>query len=220
MKYGVDVIDRNGVRRKVLTPAGEALVTEHLGLVAKVAGRVAKKLPYWIDMDEICAAGNLGLVEAATRFDPARHTTFTVWAMIRIRGAIIDAYRGKNYPRLMEEMPDAWLGIDSGRPHVGSAGGDKTLPTPAKLIDPSPSIEAILVDQEESVVVSITAVRARRGLTQTEGRVLDGHLADQSLREIGRGQKKSGAWAHYTLQAAKRKMRARLGVIEGGKKAA
>jgi RNA polymerase sigma factor (sigma-70 family) len=194
-----------------LTPEADALVLAHLDLVAKVAARVARKLPYWIDMDEICAAGNLGLVEAASRFDPERHASFAVWAMIRIRGAIIDAYRGKNYPRLMEHLPDSWMGLADG----GSAKHADDL-IPKQLIDER-SVETDLIEREESVVVSITAVKARGELNRVEGRVLDGHLADQSLREIGRSQKRSGAWAHYTLHAAKRKMRARLEVIDGAK---
>ena len=43
--------------------------------------------------DEFIAAGYLGLVEAAERFDPARGAEFKSFAFLRIRGAVIDSVR-------------------------------------------------------------------------------------------------------------------------------
>ena len=61
---------------------------EHL--VAKLARRM--NLPS-SQLDEFISAGNLGLVEAAERFDPANGTDFRAYAFLRIRGAVIDTIR-------------------------------------------------------------------------------------------------------------------------------
>jgi RNA polymerase sigma factor for flagellar operon FliA len=44
-------------------------------------------------IEELEAAANLGLVEAAEKYDPTKGVTFTNFAYLRIRGAVIDAAR-------------------------------------------------------------------------------------------------------------------------------
>ncbi len=202
-----------------MTAQAEALVVAHLDLVGKVASRVARRLPAWIDMDELISLGNVGLCEAANRFDPDLHANFAVFAMFRIRGAMIDAYRGRNYPRLMEGVPDCWL--QGSREQDLHGGGETAVRTPECLVDRQSPLDA-LIEREQSVVVCIDAVRARRELNEVEGRAFDRHVNGESLRDIGKREGKSGAWSHYVVHRARAKMRAALGVIEGGngKKAA
>jgi RNA polymerase sigma factor for flagellar operon FliA len=61
--------------------------------VEKVARLLARRLPASIDLGELRSAGALGLIEAATRFDPARGGSFEAFATIRIRGAMLDDIR-------------------------------------------------------------------------------------------------------------------------------
>jgi RNA polymerase sigma-32 factor len=67
--------------------AVERLATSHLRLVAKVAQQYRG---YGIPLDELIGAGNLGLVQAARRFDPERGFRFTTYAIWPIRAAIIE----------------------------------------------------------------------------------------------------------------------------------
>lgn len=46
-----------------------------------------------MDFDDLVGAGNLGLVEASRRYNPARRTSFDSFAKHRIRGAIGDSLR-------------------------------------------------------------------------------------------------------------------------------
>ena len=46
-----------------------------------------------VDYDELVALGNVGLVEAAARFDPDRGVSFPAYAWYRVQGAIIDGVR-------------------------------------------------------------------------------------------------------------------------------
>jgi RNA polymerase sigma factor for flagellar operon FliA len=75
----------------------DELILGHLGLVRHILGRLAAKLPHGIDLENLEAAGTLGLVEAANRFQPERGIHFKTFAYTRIRGAIYDEMR-RNCP--------------------------------------------------------------------------------------------------------------------------
>ncbi len=76
-------------------PAGfrESLVMEHLGMVRFVARKIQKTLPAHLEVEELIAAGTLGLVDAAAKFDPATGVQFGSYAQFRVRGAILDSLR-------------------------------------------------------------------------------------------------------------------------------
>ncbi len=69
------------------------LVTSHLGLVKRIAGRIRVGLDPSLSEDDLISAGTLGLVEAAHRFDLSRGVKFSTFAYSRIRGAIVDCLR-------------------------------------------------------------------------------------------------------------------------------
>lgn len=88
----------------------DALVIANLGLVRVVATRVARKLRY-VDMPELISLGNIGLLEAAERFDPTRGMAFRTFADFRIRGAILDGLRvedtwTRNMRKLSKHLSD------------------------------------------------------------------------------------------------------------------
>ena len=69
------------------------LAERYLSLVIQIARSFQKRLPSSVDFDDLVGAGNLGLVEAARRFDPAQGASFAAFAQHRIRGAITDSLR-------------------------------------------------------------------------------------------------------------------------------
>jgi RNA polymerase sigma factor for flagellar operon FliA len=73
------------------------LILAHLPLVRHVISRLRAKCPRGIDLENLEAAGVLGLVEAANRFEPERGTRFETFAYMRIRGAVLDELR-RNCP--------------------------------------------------------------------------------------------------------------------------
>lgn len=78
-------------------PDVTALVEEHLHLVQHIVSQVAVRYPRHVDRQELWAAGAAGLVEAAGRFDPGTDVPFARYAAIRVRGAIIDATRSRDW---------------------------------------------------------------------------------------------------------------------------
>jgi RNA polymerase sigma factor FliA len=73
------------------------LVVEHLYLVTHVVNQVAARYPRHVDRQELWAAGAAGLVDASRRYDPDAGVPFTRYASIRIRGAVIDSTRARDW---------------------------------------------------------------------------------------------------------------------------
>jgi RNA polymerase sigma factor for flagellar operon FliA len=73
------------------------LVREHLDLIGRTVAKVSARYPRHVDREELWNAGALGLVEAARRFNPDSGIPFERYAAIRIRGAIIDSTRTRDW---------------------------------------------------------------------------------------------------------------------------
>lgn len=85
--------------------ARDELIVAHIDMARRIAGRVARRLPKNLGIDEIIGAAMLGLAEAADRFDPSLNETFEAFATPRIRGAVIDELRrGDPLPRRKRTM--------------------------------------------------------------------------------------------------------------------
>lgn len=85
--------------------ARDKLVLRHMRLVKYVAGRMAIHCPPAIEMDDLIGWGLLGLIDSVERFDHAHATKFSTYAVIRIRGAILDQIRSMDWaPRSLRAM--------------------------------------------------------------------------------------------------------------------
>ena len=66
------------------------LIEDCQGLVRSLAIRIQKRLSARVELDDLVADGQIGLVEAARDFDPTKGAKFSTYAYYRIRGAIYD----------------------------------------------------------------------------------------------------------------------------------
>src|SRR5208283_4032500 len=83
----------------------------------------AAHFPPHVDRADLLAAGKLGLIDAADRYDPSRNVRFQTYAMPRIRGAMLDAMRSEDWlPRSVRSglgciaRVSAQLEQEAGRP--------------------------------------------------------------------------------------------------------
>lgn len=66
---------------------------------------MARRCPEWVAREDIVAAGMLGLIEAAERYDSTRQEPFLAFAEHRIRGAVLDELRrGDIMPRRVRQL--------------------------------------------------------------------------------------------------------------------
>lgn len=69
------------------------LALEYQGLVQYVARGFQYEGVSVLESNDLLSAGNVGLLEAIERFDPTREIKFETFAILRIRGAILDTLR-------------------------------------------------------------------------------------------------------------------------------
>jgi RNA polymerase sigma factor for flagellar operon FliA len=82
----------------------EQQIEANLPLVRSLVERIAFNLPSHVDRDDLFHAGVIGLMEAVRRYDASRHNAFSTYAVLRIRGAIIDELRARDWiPRASRE---------------------------------------------------------------------------------------------------------------------
>jgi RNA polymerase sigma factor for flagellar operon FliA len=77
----------------VLNADQERLLLEHLPIVRFLARRIHERLPQHVDIEDMVSAGVVGLMDAFSKFDPAKRVQFRSYAQFRIRGAILDSLR-------------------------------------------------------------------------------------------------------------------------------
>jgi RNA polymerase sigma factor for flagellar operon FliA len=77
--------------------ARERLILHYAPLVKYVASRVATGLPTSVEQADLVSYGMFGLIDALTKFEPARGNKFETYAIPRIKGAIIDELRAMDW---------------------------------------------------------------------------------------------------------------------------
>ena len=75
----------------------DALIVQYIYLIRYVVGRVKVTLPAAISVEDIAGYGVEGLINAIERYSPQKNTRFETYALIRIRGAIIDRIRAQDF---------------------------------------------------------------------------------------------------------------------------
>ncbi len=73
------------------------LAEHYLPLVKIVAGRLAISLPPHVDREDLLSSGFFGLLDAIDRYDLQRKNKFETYAGVRIRGAMLDHLRSKDW---------------------------------------------------------------------------------------------------------------------------
>jgi RNA polymerase sigma factor for flagellar operon FliA len=101
----------------------ERLIMTYEPLVKFVKGRVGASLPRSIDQNDLVSSGCIGLIAALERFDYGRDVKFETYAFSRIRGAMLDELRARDWvPRSVRakarelEQATTKLQSDLGRP--------------------------------------------------------------------------------------------------------
>ncbi len=71
----------------------EPSVQKYFGLVHSIAGKIKRRLPAHVEVEDLVQTGMIGLLESCHRFDASRAVEFSSYANARITGAILDELR-------------------------------------------------------------------------------------------------------------------------------
>ena len=84
---------RRAAKQQRSTADRDRLVEQFLPLVRYVVARLPVTMPATLDRDDFHSVGVIGLMHAASTFDPTRGASFKTFAYTAIRGAILDEVR-------------------------------------------------------------------------------------------------------------------------------
>jgi RNA polymerase sigma factor for flagellar operon FliA len=147
-------------RRHERTEQEERLVRENLALVELAVTQLAGRLPRHVPRDELVSAAMAGLAQAARSFDPTRDTRFDAYASARIRGALLDELRSRDWAsRSVRSKARRMLAAHDELTHALGR-----TPTTAEVADKlgvaKGAVEALTGDVHRSVILNYDSVVA------------------------------------------------------------
>jgi RNA polymerase sigma factor FliA len=147
----------------------DQLIVDHLEFVRHLLGRVVSGLPSGVDLENLEAAGILGLVEAAGQFDASRGVPFKTFAYPRIRGAILDELR-RNCP-LPQHMLQRWTRIRHAASTLSGPHSSEALARTSEMSvgEVEECLEAIRMTRPEAWREDIVAPSVVRRIDPAEG---------------------------------------------------
>jgi RNA polymerase sigma factor for flagellar operon FliA len=75
----------------------EVMVRKYAPLVKYIASRISMRVPPNVSLDDLISCGTMGLLDAISKFDPAKNVKFKTYAEVRIRGSILDGLRNLDW---------------------------------------------------------------------------------------------------------------------------
>ena len=105
------------------------LVNQHLPLVKRIASQLAVKLPSHIEVDDLIQVGLIGLLKAVEDYQNDSGAVFSTYATIRIRGAMLDELRGRDWlPRSVQrDLGRVATAIDRVEQRVGRPAKEQEI---------------------------------------------------------------------------------------------
>lgn len=71
----------------------DELIVLYLHLVKISVGKLATTMPTYVKLDDLYSSGVTGLIKAVEKFEPTKNIKFETYALLLIKGAIIDELR-------------------------------------------------------------------------------------------------------------------------------
>lgn len=148
--------------------ARDGLIVQYIYLVRYVVGRVKVSLPASISIEDITGYGVEGLINAVERFSPQKNTRFETYALIRVRGAILDRIRAEDFlPRsVRKKIKDIKQATEYLKQELGRT------PTTTEIANYL-ELEPEKVSQIMSEDVVVTSIYDKRGSSEDSMEIID-----------------------------------------------
>lgn len=72
-------------------------IEQYLPMVRRQASKMIGRLPANVELDDLIQAGTIGLMDAMQRYEQGHGAEFETFAMLRVRGAMLDELRGADW---------------------------------------------------------------------------------------------------------------------------
>ena len=184
MEQGFDFSSYNSIKRlsedeltalwekyladKTNKQARDTLIVQYIYLVRYVVGRVKVSLPVTISIEDIAGYGVEGLINAIERFSPQKNTRFETYALIRVRGAILDRIRSEDFlPRsVRKKIKDIKQAAEVLKQQLGRTATSTEI---ANYLD----MDVDKVNQVMSEDVVVTSIYDKRGTSEDSMEIID-----------------------------------------------
>jgi len=127
-----------------------------------------------IEQEDLVADGALGLVRAAKRFDPRRGIPFSAFALLYVRGAILETIRSRTRRNVLAD--GAFAQVVS----IDETHDDGELAR--EPVDPKPSPAEMVVHYDQLRLIAGIPAKERYVLLRTQ---VDGAPAEEVADELG-----------------------------------
>lgn len=146
----------------------DTLIVQYIYLIRYVVGRVKVTLPATISIEDIAGYGVEGLINAVERYSPQKNTRFETYALIRIRGAILDRIRAQDFlPRsVRKKIKDIKFAQEHLKQELGRM---PTTTEVANYLDMEPEKVSQLLSED----TTMTSLYDKRGNTEDSVEIID-----------------------------------------------
>jgi RNA polymerase sigma factor for flagellar operon FliA len=163
------------------------LLDRYLGLVHHCARDMVNRVGHAVEFEDLVGAGTIGLIQALEGFDLSRGLAFSTYAMRRIRGAILDELRSRDWrPRSVRTKGRQMAAVVSELQRRFGRAPEPQEVALAMGID-LPAYFKMKEDVEGGVMVSLAGTVARGG---DDALRLEETLADpgggEAFEDVGR----------------------------------
>lgn len=171
-------------------PSGseDDLVRAHLPLVYYAVAETAARVPRHVGRDDLVSAGMAGLAQAARNFDPARGIPFGRFASTRIRGALIDELRSRDWASRSVRAKARAVAATTDRLSAQLCRTPTNREVAQAMGTGVAAIEAIAADVHRAVVLDLDALpiegRPNNAILAASGTPDDVLLAEEQRRTM------------------------------------
>lgn len=146
----------------------DSLIVQYIYLTRYVVGRVKVALPPTFSIEDISSYGVEGLIDAVEKYSPDKGARFETYALMRIRGNIIDKIRSQDFlPRsARKKIKDVKEAQEHLRQRLGRT------PTSSEVGELL-GLEKEKVDQILADDTSITSIYDKRGSSEESIEIID-----------------------------------------------
>ena len=146
----------------------DTLIVQYIYLTRYVVGRVKVSLPPTFSIEDISSYGVEGLIDAIEKYTPDKGARFETYALMRIRGAIIDKIRSQDWiPRsTRKKIKEIKAIAENLKQSLGRAATMTELALACNM--EKDKVEALLAEE-----MQVTSIYEKKGTTDESVEVID-----------------------------------------------
>ena len=146
----------------------DTLIVQYIYLIRYVVSRVKVTLPVTISVEDIAGYGVEGLIDAIEKYSIQKNSRFETYALIRIRGSILDRIRSEDFlPRsVRKKIKEIKLAQETLKQELGRSATTAEI---AEYLDMEPEKVTKLLSED----ATITSIYDKKGSGEDSVEIID-----------------------------------------------